>query len=196
MTAPVHATAADVGTMVDVLVAAFMDDPVQRWIFEPAAHLEAGVRAMFEVIVPDYFWLGHSYVAGDGRGAALWAPPDRHALREPAVIELLTAIEPHLGDETATRLGEVGRTSQYHPAEPHFYLGVLGVDPSAQGTGVGAQLIAPLLAECDRSGFLAHLESSNPRNISFYLRHGFEVTDEFRCGGDGPVLTIMTRRPR
>ena len=42
---------------------------------------------------------------------------------------------------------------------------------------------------------LAYLESTNPRNISLYLRHGFEVIREIRIGAAPPV-TPMIRRPR
>ena len=51
------------------------------------------------------------------------------------------------------------------------------------------------VARCDREGALAYLESSNPRNISLYLRHGFEVIGEIRVGA-APLVTPMLRRPR
>ncbi len=202
MAVAVHATAAEVDEMTSVLSAAFADDPVQQWLFEPADDPEAGRRALFEVFTPDYFWLGHSYVVhgpGDGdttiRGAALWAPPDRNPLQGERVQELLDALVPHLGDQTVPRLSELARAAEYRPPVPHFYLGVLGVDPAAQAQGLGAALVAPVLAECDRTGCVAHLESSNPRNLAFYERHGFVIEAEYRCGGDAR-MTIMTRQPR
>ena len=82
------------------------------------------------------------------------------------------------------------------PLRPHFYLGVLGVTPSRQGAGLGGVLVEPVLVECDRCGHVAHLESSNPRNLGFYERSGFEPIDDFRCGGpSGPLMTVMQRRP-
>ena len=198
MAVAVHATAADLGAVTEVLTAAFADDPVQQWLFAPAADPEAGRRALFEIFVPDYFWLGHTLVVADHAGiagAALWAPPDRSALQGERVQDLLDALVPHLGDETLPRLGELARTHDHRPAEPHFYLGVLGVDPSRQSRGHGSTLLAPTLAECDRTGTVAHLESSNERNVPFYERHGFRVTTDYRCGGDGPRMTIMTRPP-
>jgi hypothetical protein len=41
----------------------------------------------------------------------------------------------------------------------------------------------------------AYLESSNPRNISLYERHGFEIIGLIQAGGS-PTLTPMLRRPR
>ena len=199
MAVAVHATAVDLPAVTDVLVAAFADDPIQRWLFEPAAQPDAARRALFEIFVEDYFWLGHLHVvagAGGIAGAALWSPPDRGVLRGDRVQDLLGALEPHLGDELLPRLGEMARTHEHRPHEPHLYLGILGVDPSQQSGGHGAALLAPTLAECDRTGLLAHLESSNERNIPFYERHGFQVTDAYRCGGDGPPMTMMSRPPR
>jgi ribosomal protein S18 acetylase RimI-like enzyme len=48
---------------------------------------------------------------------------------------------------------------------------------------------------CDRDGLPAYLESSNPRNISLYQRHGFEVVGRIQAG-TSPVMTPMYRKPR
>lgn len=199
MVVAVHATAADLPAVVDVLTTAFADDPVQRWLFAPAADPDAGRRALFEIFVEDYFWLGHLHVVADASGlagAALWSPPDRDVLQGDRVQDLFEALVPHLGDELVVRLGELARAHEHRPAEPHLYLGVLGVDPARQSCGHGAALVASTLAECDRTGLVAHLESSNERNIPFYERHGFAVAAAYRCGGDGPLMTMMTRPPR
>jgi hypothetical protein len=42
---------------------------------------------------------------------------------------------------------------------------------------------------------LAYLESSNPRNIPLYQRHGFEAMGEIQVGA-APVVTPMIREPR
>ena len=44
----------------------------------------------------------------------------------------------------------------------------------------------------DENNYLGYLESSNPMNISLYMRHGFEIMDEIRIG-DAPVITPMIR---
>jgi GNAT superfamily N-acetyltransferase len=198
MAVAVHATAADLPAVTDVVTAAFADDPVMQWLFAPAADADAARRALFGLFVEDYFWLGHLHVVSDAgglAGAALWSPPDRDVLRGDRVQDLFDALTPHLGDQLVTRLGELARAHDFRPAEPHLYLGILGVDPGRQSEGHGAALVAPTLAECDRTGLLAHLESSNERNIPFYERHGFRVVEVYRCGGHGPSMTMMSRSP-
>jgi ribosomal protein S18 acetylase RimI-like enzyme len=47
----------------------------------------------------------------------------------------------------------------------------------------------------DENGYLGYLESSNPKNISLYERHGFEIMDEIRIG-TVPVVTPTIRERR
>ena len=72
---------------------------------------------------------------------------------------------------------------------------MIGVEPYSQGQGLGGELMRHAVARCDDEGALAYLESSNPRNISLYMRHGFEVMGEIRIGA-APLVTPMLRRPR
>jgi ribosomal protein S18 acetylase RimI-like enzyme len=85
--------------------------------------------------------------------------------------------------------------ANYHPKEPHWYLPLLGVDPAHQNKGVGGALLRHVTDRCDRDGVAAYLESSNPRNIALYERHGFEILGRAQSG-QSPVITPMLRRPR
>jgi ribosomal protein S18 acetylase RimI-like enzyme len=54
--------------------------------------------------------------------------------------------------------------------------------------------MAYALAWCDRDHVPAYLESSNPRNISFYERHGFESLGAIQVGSS-PTVVPMLRGP-
>ncbi len=82
----------------------------------------------------------------------------------------------------------------YHPKEPHWYLPLIGVDPVHQGQGHGAALLKFALERCDRDRVPAYLESTNPRNISLYKRHGFEALGTIQVGSS-PPLVPMLRKP-
>jgi hypothetical protein len=41
----------------------------------------------------------------------------------------------------------------------------------------------------------AYLESTNPRNVSFYRRHGFEVLGTIQVGSSPPLIPML-RPPR
>ena len=49
--------------------------------------------------------------------------------------------------------------------------------------------------ECDAQGLPAYLESSHPRNVPLYERHGFEVMGVIQPG-DFPPLIPMLRPAR
>jgi ribosomal protein S18 acetylase RimI-like enzyme len=72
---------------------------------------------------------------------------------------------------------------------------MIGVDPHAQGRGLGGALLRHAVARSDRDGVLAYLESSIPRNIPLYERHGFETMGQIQMGA-APLVTPMLRRPR
>jgi ribosomal protein S18 acetylase RimI-like enzyme len=129
---------------------------------------------------------------GDFCGAALWLPSGVHADHESLGKVFTTTAEPaHLGD----LLGTFEQMGRWHPDEPCWYLAMIGVEPNAQGRGLGGALLRQAVARCDEEGALAYLESSNPRNISLYERHGFEAMGEIRVGA-GPLVTPMLRQPR
>ena len=82
----------------------------------------------------------------------------------------------------------------YHPKEPHWYLPLIGVEAIHQGHGYGSALMEHALVPCDQDQTLAYLESSNPRNISLYQRHGFEILGTIQVG-TSPPLFPMVRKP-
>jgi len=135
---------------------------------------------------------GTAYVPVDLSGAALWLPPGVHPNDEALETAMRDGATPeHLDDLLST----FEKMEQSHPEEPHWYLTVIGVDPNAQGSGLGGALMRHAVARCDHEGALAYLESSNPRNIALYERHGFQKMGEIQVGA-APLVTPMVRRPR
>src|SRR5262249_24908653 len=82
-----------------------------------------------------------------------------------------------------------------HPRFPHWYLLLLGVDPPAQGQGVGKALVRPILERCDREGLPAYLETGKERNVRFYASLGFDVMEEIALPGGGPKIWLLLRNP-
>jgi len=82
---------------------------------------------------------------------------------------------------------------RHHPAEPHWWLGPVGVEPQAQGRGVGTELLRKLLGTIHgRGGGEIRLEAE-PRAVALYERLGFEVVDS-DADPDGVVFALMRRR--
>ncbi|HYN26508.1 MAG TPA: N-acetyltransferase, partial [Pyrinomonadaceae bacterium] len=138
------------------------------------------------------FAQGTAYCADGYAGAALWLPPG-FGPDEETMIGLVERTAPDAIKGDIYRVFE--EMGKYHPTEPHWYLPLIGVDPSQQGNGIGSALMKHALVPCDRDGTLAYLESSNPRNISLYKRHGFEVIGEIQVGSS-PTMYPMLRKPK
>ena len=85
----------------------------------------------------------------------------------------------------------LNRTDAVHPHEPHWYLALLGIDPSYQRTGAGAALLEPVLARCDEQRLPAYLETQKPENVSWYARFGFEVVEQVDIGRCPPAWTML-----
>jgi ribosomal protein S18 acetylase RimI-like enzyme len=172
------------------LARAFDDDPVARYGLPSDRRREGQLRRFYlqrlRTLLPEEL----VFCDEDRRGAALWAPPDRWRTPLPELMRtrIVTSRLP---------LFLVGgmRVEHHHPREPHYYLAILGVDPAAQGQGLGSRLLEPMLERCDREGVPAYLECSKERNVDFYARHGFRVTGEVRLLL-GPTLWLMWRDPR
>ncbi|RWA24040.1 hypothetical protein MELE44368_02175 [Mycolicibacterium elephantis DSM 44368] len=73
---------------------------------------------------------------------------------------------------------------------------MIGSDPSVRGGGFGRALMQSRLDRVDAEHAPAYLESSNPDNIPYYQRFGFEVTGEITLPDGGPKMWPMWRDPR
>jgi GNAT superfamily N-acetyltransferase len=196
-TAPRRASAADVPQLARALARAFQDDPVARWSCPPDAArprmLERFYRTRLrQLLAEDEVWTEPGLA-----GAALWAPPQRWRT---TLLEDLQMGRSMLTPRLLARMplvfgGFIVQLERRHPRTPHWYLAILGTEPSAQGRGIGSSVLAPVLERCDADGVGAYLESSKERNIAFYARHGFRVTDELRLPR-GPRMWAMWRDPR
>ena len=186
---------ADQQPVARMLARAFDDDPLAVYIF-PAQRVRAqGLYSFFAVQLRHMFLAaGQSYVSEDLASAALWVPPGRGPIGPAAALRLLPLVR-HTGLRTVRTLRLLAAVDARHPRVPHWYLGVLGTDPPRQGQGLGSAVVGPVLERCDAEGLPAYLESSKERNVPFYRRHGFEVTEELRLPG-APPLWLMWREPR
>lgn len=178
--------------VVDILSAAFADDPVMLWLC-PRPEF---VPAFFSMILPAFLSHGLSYVERDGRGAASWLGP-KAVLKWPFSLTNIVKISRVGGFRALYRLLRSGtQTKKYHPSQPHYYLFAIGATPSCQGQGVGSLLISHMLRRCDSELMPAYLENSKQANLAFYQGHGFEVIKEIRFAEGAPPVWLMWREPR
>lgn len=187
------AVPADHGPLAEVLARAFYDDPVTSWFYPDAQRRMRHARRFFAIRLRQLAVHGLTYTTPELCGAAMWAPPGRwrESMRQSLMqLPMLPVLLPRIVRTTRA----VHEIERHHPAEPHYYLSVVGTDPEHRGRGVGSALLAPVLQQCDETRTAAYLESSKESNLAFYARHGFAVTQRIELPG-GPPLWLMWRKP-
>jgi ribosomal protein S18 acetylase RimI-like enzyme len=186
------ASASDRAPVIDVVVLAFSADPAARWTWPNPQQYLRHFPSFVEAIGGKAFAHGSAYYADGYAGAALWLPPDVHP-DEDALATLLQCTGAEEIRNAAFALFE--QMGRYHPSEPHWYLPLIAVDPWQQGKGYGSTLMEHALVRCDRDNQLAYLESTNPKNIPLYERHGFKALGTIQAG-KSPTIVPMLRKPR
>ncbi len=186
------ASATDQDAVLGALMLAFGADPCIRYTFPKPQTYLAAFRPFATAMGGGAFAAGGAWMADNGAAAALWLPPGVESDSD-ALGGLIGELVP---PEKQAVIGEVVEgMGQYHPHEPHWYLAMVGVDPARQGQGLGSAMLKAGLERCDADGLIAYLESSNPKNVPLYERHGFEVMGLIQPG-DFPPLYPMIRPAR
>lgn len=181
------------------LARAFQDDPLQTYVFPDPAERAALSQAHFAPLLEYGLRFGTVLTtAAELRGAAVWLPPGRTEITDERATEAgLDKLPELLGVEAATRFfAALSAVEPYHKTDVpvnHSYVLVVGVEPTAQGRGLGRALLAPLLQQADRDGLPCYLETAQPRNVGFYQHLGFRILRDIVDPASGLRLWTLRR---
>lgn len=183
-----------------MLAHAFFDDPLVEYITPDPARRERHLPWFFRLATRYGQQYGETYtLPGAVAGAAIWLPPGGNITSTMRMIRLgvLSGFY-RFGPPSFVRfLSVMNGLEHLHKRDvppEHWYLFVLGVDPSRQGQGVGGMIIQPVLERADKDRLPCYLETMKERNVEFYRKHGFDVVvdDRFK---NGPRYWTMKREP-
>jgi ribosomal protein S18 acetylase RimI-like enzyme len=180
-----------------MLVRAFSEDPVAVWACRGERLRASMLAGLYRARLRSMLVHREIWTTSDCATAAVWAPPDRWQTGLPRDAGLIRCLL-HPSQLMRLPLLAIGFSTvqRKHPRDlPHWYLSLLGTDPSAQGRGLGSAALQPVLERCDLDGVGAYLETAKERNIDFYTRYGFRVTGELSLPR-GPKMWLMWRDPR
>ncbi|HEY9798927.1 MAG TPA: GNAT family N-acetyltransferase [Leptolyngbyaceae cyanobacterium] len=162
----------------NILAESFIDDPSFSFIFGDNHHRVDVLNAFFEMFVADAMQRGKIVIAPDEQGACIWYPAEVEIFNEQfeeIVSKVINSLSELAGKESAKRFESlIEKVGKSEPTQRHCEVFFIALKPSARGKGIGKSLIKPVLDYADTNQVDCYLVSSNPRNISFYERHGFQ----------------------
>ena len=188
------ADGAEVRSLSRVLARAFYDDPLTLWMFPTPDARKRRLPVMFRALMHAALSLDEVYTTRDLRGAAFWNPPGTFPYDWSTNARVGLTVSCLLGLRLAHCARGLLFFDRHRPKEPHWYLQMLGTEPEYQGRGVGSALLSTVLERCDRTGERVYLEASKEKNVPFYARHGFVVSEEMHVP-KGPTVWAMWRDP-
>ena len=197
---------ADTSRTARSLAAALIGDPFYRTVTvacgdDDAARL-AMLEAYFALALAEGEQAGRVDLAdgvcnGAGNGAAIWTTDTPAALRQAAYAQRESALRTLLGEQGYAHftaiVGNMEHALAPHGLQDAWYLSIAGIDPAAQGRGLGASVLAPGLAAVDAAGAACFLETYNERSLPFYARLGFVVAGRYGEAVTGCDYWLMVR---
>jgi GNAT superfamily N-acetyltransferase len=174
---------------VEILATAFYDYPVMRYVLSDAGnrypdHIRALVGFYLETrYTRDWPILGLWHngelqaVAGINAPEALPWPPELH--------EKYADLGVAIGDAAIERMEAFeNECDASEPEEPHYFLGIIGVNPEAQGKGYAGAIIDQLkeMSRLHPTSQGVCLTTQSDANIALYKHLGFRLIDETRVG--------------
>ena len=114
-------------------VAAFVNDPLMRWMFPDADQYLAAFPQVIRHYGGTAFDLGTAFRTDDCAGIACWLAPGESVDEEALGGVLEATIEPARLGVIFEFMEQVGAS---HPTFDHWHLPGIAVDPSHQGAGI------------------------------------------------------------
>ncbi len=194
-----HATRADKGALLDLLVNIFADDPRVQWLADPTSrHYLRRVRALMNLMLEEGLARQTVYATADRKAVAIWKTDVRPRTSLPLMRASL-AFALRMGVPRLRRSSRLEReVNARRPTDGRYdYLWLIGVHPDHRGQGLSSLLLHPHLQEADRRRQPVYLETTHPAHVQRFARYGFVVFGEYPLDPlEGTTLYFLRRPPR
>jgi ribosomal protein S18 acetylase RimI-like enzyme len=184
----------------DTLSAAFFDDPMSRYVLPDQAERLAVSRALLGAPIRYGELYGAVDVVDDAAGIAGWVRPrytkmNLWRLARSGMLWSAWRLARPARRRFRRFIDHLEKVRSQADDEPYWYLFVLAVHPGHQRRGLGDALLEHGFRRVDADRAACRLDTTNPANVAYYRRHGFEVTGEIDVPDGGPHVWTMARPP-
>jgi len=195
----VRLTKAQIKPTAEMFARSFQDDPLYSYFIPNVTKRKDKARIILEGIVRYGLLYGEVYATSYNlEGAVSWIPSEKAEFTTWRMIRSgYLSVLLRLGRRAVSRAMSYGDYAssmhKRHAPFRHWYLMVIGVDPSYQGRGYASALIKPMLARIDRERLPCYLDTENERNVPIYQHFGFEVVEEGTVPRTNTTVWAMLR---
>lgn len=191
----------DVDNAVRCLAAAFEQDPITGFLLQTGTEYRARLAQFFSLLMRARMALAMPILVARDTSAIHGAAMGYATVRPEWPTDLTQewdAFEkaiPGLSERMAVydAIAEMAK-----PSVPHYYLGVIGIEPKFHGQGLGARLLESFcnISASDPLSHGVYLETANPSNVRFYERAGFAVSGRGSLGSATLWCMYLPHAPR
>jgi GNAT superfamily N-acetyltransferase len=186
---------------IELLTNAFAADPVLAYFGDRQKGERLELIQWFAKVALNYSYKdGQIYTTKSLEGIAIWIPPGKFPLNDFRLLilggyALPFKINPSKLLEFISLFLKVEKQHKQNVDRQHWYLFMLGVAPDRRSQGIGSLLLQPILERADRAKLSCYLETSTPRAVRFYQKHGFEIISEIKLFHNNLQIWTMKRNP-
>jgi hypothetical protein len=177
----VKANYSDKKLVTDLLSRAFDTNVSVNFLVKQDSKRQARIRFLMDYAFETCMATGEVLWSDDKKACALIQYPDQKKTSAKSIWLNLQLLFKSIG---LLRMGQILNREKVlkknAPPASALYLWFIGVDPSAQGKGVGSAFVQEIIDKSVAMQRPIYLETSMVQNVPFYQKLGFEKYDEIR----------------
>lgn len=169
----------DKGLVVDILSKSFESNQSVNYITKQDIKKRERVAALMDYSFEVCNMFGNVYLTNDNTACALVLYPDQ---KKTTLKSILLDVKLLINCVGIGNIGKVmkreSEIKKLQAKELMYYVWFIGVDPKAQGSGVGSQLMQEIIEESEKQQRDIYLETSTLKNLPWYKKFGFDIYNE------------------
>jgi ribosomal protein S18 acetylase RimI-like enzyme len=150
-----------------------------NYIIKQDSKRERRIQALMDYSFEICTAFGDVFISDDNNACALIVYPDKKkATLRSTMLDIKLILQ-------AVGFGNISKTlkrekliSSIQPKIQMAYLWFIGVDPGAQGKGIGSKLLQEIIDYSNNNNRPIYLETSTVKNLPWYEKFGFEIYNE------------------
>lgn len=169
----------DKNVVIDILTKSFDNNQSVNYIIKQDKKKEKRIEALMDYSFDICHLFGEVFISDDDKACALIVYPDKKkATLKSTLLDMKLILQ-------AVGLGNINKIlkrekliKSVQPTIQMAYLWFIGVDPVAQGFGIGSKLLQEIIDYSKSNNRPIYLETSTIKNLPWYAKFGFEIYSE------------------